>query len=222
MVLFWDVKSKSATHKMAQKSNPLNVGWRPDGRYIAVSNKEDVVSIIDTRTYKVLNEHSFSNEINEMKWNTTGSHIFFTSGADGGRAGLVEVAEMLPSGELKTAHRIAAHTASCYSLDFDPTGRYFATGSADALVSLWDLDELACVRTFDACNTPVRTVSFSCDGQLLATGSEVSETERSDWPRREMQRSHWSSFKRTHRTSRSTSPTWRRAAPCASSPPRRP
>ena len=112
MVLFWDAKAKSATHKMAQKSNPLNMGWRPDGRYIAVSNKEDVVSIIDTRTYKILQEHAFNNEINEMKWNTTGSHIFFTSGADGGRAGLVEVAEMLPSGELKVAHRIAAHTAS--------------------------------------------------------------------------------------------------------------
>ena len=26
--------------------------------------------------------------------------------------------------------------------------RYFATGSADALISLWDLDELVCVRTF--------------------------------------------------------------------------
>ena len=26
--------------------------------------------------------------------------------------------------------------------------RYFATGSADALVSLWDLEELVCVRTF--------------------------------------------------------------------------
>ena len=27
--------------------------------------------------------------------------------------------------------------------------RYLATGSADALVSLWDLDGLVCVRTFD-------------------------------------------------------------------------
>lgn len=26
--------------------------------------------------------------------------------------------------------------------------RYFATGSADALVSLWDCDELVCIRTF--------------------------------------------------------------------------
>ena len=26
--------------------------------------------------------------------------------------------------------------------------RYFATGSADALVSLWDLEELVCVRAF--------------------------------------------------------------------------
>lgn len=27
-------------------------------------------------------------------------------------------------------------------------GKYFATGSADALVSLWDVDELVCVRCF--------------------------------------------------------------------------
>ena len=34
-------------------------------------------------------------------------------------------------------------------------GRYFATGSADALVSVWDANELACVKTFSRLEWPV-------------------------------------------------------------------
>lgn len=51
-------------------------------------------------------------------------------------------------------------------------GKYFATGSADALVSLWDVDELVCVRCFSRLDWPVRTLSFSHDGKMLASASE--------------------------------------------------
>ena len=50
--------------------------------------------------------------------------------------------------ELTTVHVTQAHPANCICIEFDPTGKYFATGSADALVSLWDADEIACLRTF--------------------------------------------------------------------------
>jgi THO complex subunit 3 len=73
--------------------------------------------------------------------------------------------------------------------------RYFATGGADALVTLWEMDELVPVRTFrrleyavpsvpqglpvrvaltcaGLCRWPVRTVSFTHDGAYLAMGSE--------------------------------------------------
>lgn len=70
---------------------------------------------------------------------------------------------------MQTLH---AHPANCICIKFDPKGRYFATGSADALVSLWDLDELVCVRTFSRLDWPVRTLSFSHDGGMLASGSE--------------------------------------------------
>ncbi len=50
--------------------------------------------------------------------------------------------------ELSTVHVVQAHPANCICIEFDPTGKYFATGSADALVSLWDADEIACLRTF--------------------------------------------------------------------------
>lgn len=59
--------------------------------------------------------------------------------------------------DLKPIQSINAHPSNCICIKFDPTGKYFATGSADALVSLWDVEELVCVRCF---SRSVR-VSFS-------------------------------------------------------------
>jgi THO complex subunit 3 len=55
--------------------------------------------------------------------------------------------------ELKPVQSINAHPSNCICIKFDPMGKYFATGSADALVSLWDVDELVCVRCFSRCVT---------------------------------------------------------------------
>ena len=63
-------------------------------------------------------------------------------------------------------HVLNAHPANCLCIEFDPTGKYFAVkkvssvkttnlthtndlhffqvGSADALVSLWDINEVSC------------------------------------------------------------------------------
>lgn len=74
--------------------------------------------------------------------------------------------------DLELQHVLKAHPGTCICIEFDPTGRYFATGSADTLVSLWDVEELACLRTFSRLDWPVRTISFSHDGKLLASASE--------------------------------------------------
>jgi THO complex subunit 3 len=57
-------------------------------------------------------------------------------------------------------------------LEFDKSGKYFATGSADALTSLWDVNTLTCLRTYTRLEWPVRTLSFNYDSQLLASASE--------------------------------------------------
>ena len=49
---------------------------------------------------------------------------------------------------MKLLHVLQAHPANCLCIEFDPSGKYFAVGSADALVSLWDVNELACIKTF--------------------------------------------------------------------------
>ena len=51
---------------------------------------------------------------------------------------------------------------------------------SDALVSLWSLQELACVRTFGRLEWPVRTLSFSHDSAFLASGSEDPQVDIAD------------------------------------------
>lgn len=116
----------------------------------------------------------FHRQVNEIAWNNTSDLFFLTNGQ-----GCIHI---LSYPGLELQHILKAHPGTCICIEFDPTGKYFATGSADALVSLWDAKELACVRVFSRLDWPVRTISFSHDGRLLASASEdliidIGETE---------------------------------------------
>uniref|UniRef100_A0A1A9W5J1 Uncharacterized protein n=1 Tax=Glossina brevipalpis TaxID=37001 RepID=A0A1A9W5J1_9MUSC len=47
---------------------------------------------------------------------------------------------------LELHHILKPHPSTCICIEFHLASKYFATGSADALVSLWDANELACLR----------------------------------------------------------------------------
>ncbi|XP_017491812.1 PREDICTED: THO complex subunit 3 [Rhagoletis zephyria] len=163
-VRIWDIRAGKCSTVTNTKGENINITWSPDGKTIAVGNKEDLVTFIDTRTNKIRAEEQFNFEVNEIAWNNTSDMFFLTNGL-----GCVHILSY-PSLELQ--HVLKAHPATCICIEFDPTGKYFATGSADALVSLWDANELACLRVLSRLDWPVRTISFSHDGKLLASASE--------------------------------------------------
>ncbi|PVD30873.1 hypothetical protein C0Q70_10148 [Pomacea canaliculata] len=163
-VRIWDSRTNKAAAVINTKGENINICWSPDGSTIAVGNKEDLVTFIDARTHRSRAEEQFKFEVNEISWNNDGDLFFLTSGH-----GSIHI---LSYPELKLQHVLNAHPANCICIEFDPTGHYFATGSADALVSLWDLYDLVCVRTFARLDWPVRTLSFSYDGKMLASASE--------------------------------------------------
>ncbi len=102
--------------------------------------------------------------MNEISWNKQGDLFFVTTG--------LGTIQLLSYPDLHEVHNIEAHLANCICLEFDKSGRYFATGSADSLASLWDVETLSCLRTFSRLEWPVRTLSFNYDSQLLAAASE--------------------------------------------------
>ncbi|XP_070539873.1 THO complex subunit 3-like [Ptychodera flava] len=163
-IRIWDARSNKCAANVNTKGENINICWSPDGHTIAVGNKEDLVTFIDARTHRTRAEEQFKYEVNEISWNNDNDLFFLTNGH-----GCINI---LSYPELKPLQTLNAHPANCICIEFDPTGTYFATGSADALVSLWDVEELVCVKTFSRLDWPVRTLSFSHDGKMLASASE--------------------------------------------------
>lgn len=176
-VRVWDTRQRGgAGVSISTAGENINVSWCSNGRIIAVGNDDDVICFIDARKLRALHQKKYPYQVNEFGWNASSSHFFMT--ALGGNTqdksmGTVEISSCgNGDGTLEHVYSVHAHTAACYCIGFDPTHEYFATGSADSLVSLWSLDNLICVRTVGRHENPIRSLSFSHDGKLLASGSE--------------------------------------------------
>ncbi|KAJ5073884.1 tho complex subunit 3 tho3 [Anaeramoeba ignava] len=163
-VRIWDTRTGKSNCVIPTTGENINITWSPDGKSIAVGNKSDVISFINVEMQKITKNTRFPFEVNEISWDKSGQYFFITTGR-----GTVEIFRW-PS--LEKVMVLQAHTSNCFCIDFDPTQQYFAVGSADSLVSLWDLNELICLRTIPRLKWPVRAVSFSYDGKLIASGSE--------------------------------------------------
>ncbi|XP_068636359.1 THO complex subunit 3-like isoform X3 [Aristolochia californica] len=139
-VRLWDARSGKCSQQVELSGENINITYKPDGTHIAVGNRDDELTILDVRKFKAIHRRKFTYEVNEIAWNTTGDVFFLTTGN-----GTLEVLDY-PS--LRAMHTLMAHTAGCYCIAIDPTGKHFAVGSADSLVSLWDFSEMLCIRTF--------------------------------------------------------------------------
>jgi len=163
-VRLWDCRQLRSTSVISTKGENINICWSPNGQTVAVGNKEDVVTFIDTKSHKIKFEQAFKFEVNEISWNNDNDLFFLTSGQ--GDVHVLSWPQLQPQIVLK------AHPAMCITIEFDPTGKYFAVGSSDAMVSIWDAQHLVCLRSISRLDWPARTLSFNYDGSLIASGSE--------------------------------------------------
>ncbi|CAG8629832.1 7598_t:CDS:2, partial [Ambispora leptoticha] len=172
-VRFWDTRNNRCVNVTNTTGENINIAWSGNGETVAVGDKDDQITFIDTRhingrrefkvkkTYKESAENH--EEINEISWSMDCKNFFITTGS--GAVKVFDWPSMVFHQEAK------AHTANCYCIDFDPKGRYWATGGADALVCLFDYEMIG-IRSYDSLHFPVRTLSFTHDGTYLASASE--------------------------------------------------
>ena len=65
-VRIWDARTGKCAHAIETKGENINIRWSPDGQHLAVGDKEDNISIIETRKSKPLKNIKFAFEVNEM------------------------------------------------------------------------------------------------------------------------------------------------------------
>lgn len=67
--------------------------------------------------------------------------------------------------------RLEGHTERIWTVAFDPNGQFFASGSFDKTIRLWDRSSLREVRRLNIYGDSVSSLVFSPDGRLLASAS---------------------------------------------------
>ncbi|KAG1708250.1 hypothetical protein DVH05_024933 [Phytophthora capsici] len=172
-VRFWDTKTGRIVNSVSLPSDAVNVAYSHDAKYVVVGNL-DGITLIDTRRARVVRRVVNPFESFEMQFSKTG-FLFVAAGHAAG-FGTFEimriVTEKKSNPNLESAHKVMAHAGSCFCLDFHPSGRFLALGGLDSLVSIWDLEELYCVKTFVVTTASIRLVRFSHDGKYIAIGMD--------------------------------------------------
>lgn len=163
-VLFWDIRERNSVQQLQNDDENINITWSPDGQQVAVGTKRDHLKILDVRNMQPVWNQNFSTEINEFGWSMSMQHFVLATGK--GNIQVYDASSYMPLQALN------AHTSNCYCLEFDRSGRFFATGGADAVILVWDCKSFVPIQSFTSLSSPSRTLGFSHDGNCLAAGSE--------------------------------------------------
>jgi katanin p80 WD40 repeat-containing subunit B1 len=57
-------------------------------------------------------------------------------------------------------------------VEFHPFGEFFASGSADTDLKIWDIRKKGCIHTYTGHSRAIRDIKFTPDGRWVVTGGE--------------------------------------------------
>lgn len=135
--------------------------------------QSDNLAVLDVRMGRQLKKMKFNCEINEMAWSFNSDHILVTTGGqDMGGIDILGVTCTAEAADFLPVASVGAHTSNCYCLKIDKNYRRMAIGSADFLVSLWNLEDMVCYKTISCMDSPIRCISFSNTGEYIAAAAE--------------------------------------------------
>lgn len=164
-VKLWDTRTRQC---LIQKEvgECLVVKYSTDGKYVACGLKNDMVRILNAKDLEEITSYQENEEVYNIGWSSS-SELFAVSLGNGD-------IRLLTFDGKTTSHfyTLKAHRTAATCLEFDPLGNYLAVGSNEGIVSIWDLRDWICIKTFTKADQPVTSLSCSHDGGFLAIASD--------------------------------------------------
>lgn len=221
-IKLWDVKLKKELIKIKTGFSNLSVKYSPDGKYLAVLRKDNVVVFLDVENnYKLIFSFKANETLYDMTWSNTCDYVILANGI--GEVSIyrfprdeielklnedqsqdvemidahdstistntslrsinnrttsheivIDLEKADPDLHLEEIYTIAGQQSAITVIKFDPKGKYLVSGSSEGLVSVIDLEEFVCIRTFAKIDKPILSVDFSHDGAFLAISYDNS------------------------------------------------
>ncbi|KAK9479820.1 WD40-repeat-containing domain protein [Lipomyces japonicus] len=177
-VRLWDVRANTCLASTSSATlMPAAAIYAPDGSVIAIMPARGgrTIMFLDAKSLQpagkpYLDPDQSAGDFTVAVFAFTTDRVVLVVGLSSGILRFVHVGGG-PGDQPKVLASVPAHRAAITAAQFDPLGRYLAVGSADSLVSIWQLHDLSCLRTItfaSASSFPVRALSFSFDGAFLA------------------------------------------------------
>jgi WD40 repeat protein len=136
----------------------LYTTWKPDGREMSIVTRGDFVHAVDIANGGIVGTIQPGNEVYSVIYDNRDRQWVAT----GGTPGKIQI---YSNSELES--EMVAHAHSTTALG--RSGRYIVSGGNDALIAVWDSDNMKCIRTLPESISPVTTLA--CNGELVAWGS---------------------------------------------------
>jgi THO complex subunit 3 len=170
MLAVYDLRASTAKPTVATVADigdPLLACWQPEcggSQYIAITDRDDFLRLVDTRVWRAVRSPRFDYMLHDVAWHprVPGSLWLAT---DRGEIDVVQA----PT--LAVTRRMRCSMSALYALRFADQAPLFAVGCADHSYSVWDARECACLRGFAMFRSPIRSLTLSIDGVLVAAGS---------------------------------------------------
>lgn len=135
------------------------VAFTPDGKSLVIGTEKGVLRVMDVGTWTVARIVDLDSPIVSLAVSAERIVLGYNDGA----------VAMLNFGEQAFVPEAKKHSGAVNALAFSPSGKRFASASADHVVKVWDSVSLKPLASLEGHRASVTAVVFSPDGQRIVS-----------------------------------------------------